>query len=137
MQPNPDNLRWLLAITLILGTGLALAAEPAATPVTGAVDTGGLWTTALRTIASLAAVLAVLAGCAWTARRLRDGGHLKSGMIEIVSGVSLGNREKVVLLRVGDDEVLVGVSPSGMQPLHVLNNRGQSAGFSKYMETAE
>ena len=48
--------------------------------------------------------------------------ELRSGLIEVVSGISLGTREKVVLLRVGREQVLVGVSPAGMRTLHVIRN---------------
>jgi len=99
-----------------------------------------LWGPALRMLLSLGAVLAVLAGCVWLAQRLRNGGSFKTGLIEVVSGISLGGREKVVLLRVGDEQVLVGISPAGMRPLHVLNKGAkepaENAQFADYMENA-
>lgn len=98
---------------------------------TVAIESVALWGPALRMILSLVAVLAVLGACAWLARRLRDGGRLGTGLIEIVSGVSLGGREKVVLLRVGGEEILVGISPAGMRPLHVLKGHGKA--FGDYM----
>jgi flagellar protein FliO/FliZ len=85
-------------------------------------------------VLSLGAVLALVLGLAWGARRLRAGGRLKTGMIEIVSGVSLGAREKVVLLRVGQEQVLVGVSPSGMRALHVMKDAAASPPFAALME---
>lgn len=74
----------------------------------------------IRMVLSLTAVLAVLGVVAWLAKRFR-GGQLQGGLIQIVSGLSLGPKEKVVLLRVGEEEILVGMSPAGMQQLHVLN----------------
>lgn len=125
---------------LAIAAGLAAAAATAAgaspaQPVPGAMDTGSLIAPALRMVLSLGAVLAVVAGLAWVAQRLRAGGRIKSGMIEIVSGVSLGAREKVVLLRVGQEQVLVGVSPAGMRALHVMKDPGAAPPFSTYMET--
>jgi flagellar protein FliO/FliZ len=99
------------------------------------VDTQSLWAPALRMILSLAAVLAVLAGCALLARKLRSGGSIKDGLIQVVSGISLGSREKVVLLRVGGEDVLIGVSPAGMRPLHVLKQRPQE--FSELMDVPQ
>lgn len=87
----------------------------------------------LRMVLSLGAVLALLGALAWLARKLRNAGHLKSGLIEVLSGVSLGAREKVVLLRVGQEQVLVGVSPSGMRALHVIREPA-AAPFPTYME---
>lgn len=120
-----------LAATLLAAPPVLAAAAPAAAPSA----TDGLWGPALRTLASLAAVLAVLAVCAWLARRLRDRGAFRGGLIEVVSGVSLGGREKVVLLRVGDEQVLVGISPAGMRPLHVLRGAApRHDTFGSYME---
>jgi len=82
----------------------------------------------LRMALSLMAVLALVALCAWLARRLRST-QLQGGLIQIVSGLSLGPKEKVVLLRVGEEEILVGLSQAGLQPLHVL---GESATPQKF-----
>lgn len=103
--------------------------EPSSTT---AIESAALWAPALRMIVSLVAVLAILGACAWLARRLRDGGRLRTGLIEIVSGISLGGREKVVLLRVRGEQILVGISPAGMRPLHVLDSTDKP--FSDYME---
>lgn len=122
----------LVAATLAAS---ALAADPApAQTVSGAFDAGSLAGTALRMVLSLGAVLALVAALAWVAKRLRAGGHLKSGLIEVVSGVSLGAREKVVLLRVGQEQVLVGVSPAGMRALHVMKDADATPNFSALME---
>jgi flagellar protein FliO/FliZ len=111
--------RVLLALAMMLATtgALAAGAAPAGAPSDGLDSLLG---PALRMVASLAGVLALVAGLAWLAQRLRTSGRFKSGLIEVVSGVSLGAREKVVLLRVGREQVLVGVSPAGMRALHVI-----------------
>lgn len=118
----------LCATTVALG-----ATQTPSHPVPGA-DVGGLIGPGIRMIVSLAAVLALVGALAWLAQKLRSGGRLKTGLIEIVSGVSLGAREKVVLLRVGKEQVLVGVSPSGMSALHVIRDSGAASPFSSYME---
>jgi len=124
-----------LLLPILFGAGDAVAvetvAESASSPV--GVASTDLWAPTIRMILGLGAVLAVLAGLAFVARRLRQGQAYKSGMIEIISGVSLGGREKVVLLRVGDDEVLVGMSPSGMRPLHVMHGKPEPAEFQTYI----
>ena len=130
----------LLAIALVtlvasaLVVPAAFAAQTPAQPMPGAMDSGSVIGPALRMVASLAAVLALVGGLAWLAGKLRSGGRLKTGLIEIVSGVSLGAREKVVLLRVGQEQVLVGVSPSGMRALHVIRDTPAAAPFATYME---
>jgi flagellar protein FliO/FliZ len=121
----------LVAASLLATTALA---EPSATQgVPGALETGSVLGPVLRMILSLGAVLALVAGLAWLAQKLRAGGRLKSGLIEVVSGVSLGAREKVVLLRVGQEQVLVGVSPAGMRALHVIRDTTATPPFSTYI----
>jgi len=134
---------FFMFLVLLLGAGDALAGEVAKDAVsspTGVTNTN-LWAPTLRMIMGLGGVLALLGILAFAMKRLRRGNAFKSGMIEIVSGVSLGGREKVVLLRVGGDEVLVGMSPSGMRPLHVVRHaetkRAEPAEFDTYMGTFE
>ena len=80
----------------------------------------------LRMVGSMFAVLMLVAVCAWALRRWRDRQGVDSGSIELVSGISLGSKERVVLLRVGSDQVLVGVSPAGMRSLHVVSQETQA-----------
>ena len=137
MTPAPViGLRLVKAIALVfILMGTNAFAEPAATAA--GAGTPDLWAPALRMIASLAAVLAVVGALAWATQRFRNGGRLQAGLIQVVSGISLGSREKVVLLRVGDEEILVGVSPSGMSSLHVLRARRSETTFGDYMEKSE
>ncbi len=124
----------LLPLLLSSVATVAFAAgQTAAQPVPGALD-GGFAAPLLRMVLSLGAVLAVVAGLAWFAKRLRAG-PMKAGLIEIVSGVSLGAREKAVLLRVGQEQVLVGISPTGMRTLHVIRDGvAATQSFSQLME---
>ena len=108
-------------VSLLLAAGPALADGAQKSLATGGLPAGNLTSAALRMIVGLAIVLALLGATAWVSRRFRVGGGLRGGLIEVISGLSLGTRERVVLLRVGEDQVLVGVSPSGMRTLHVLS----------------
>ncbi len=130
MHPRTRTIRSGIALMALSSCSVAAATD--ATAITPEI-----WGPAVRMVLSLGAVLAVLAGCAWFAKRLRDGGRFKSGIIEVVSGISLGGRDKVVLLRVGTDEVLVGISPTGMRPLHVLRERAEPREFEQYLEATQ
>jgi flagellar protein FliO/FliZ len=130
---------YLLALLLAAGPALADGAQKSV--ATGGLPTGDLTAAAIRMVLGLAVVLALLGATAWVSRRFRVGGGMRGGLIEVVSGLSLGARERVVLIRVGGDQVLVGVSPSGMRTLHVLNqnpNDGQAdvgpGAFSNYLD---
>lgn len=110
----------------------ALRTKPTSPAAVG--GTGGeLRSATLRMTVGLGIVLALLGGIAWLSRRFRVTGGMRGGAIEVLSGISLGTREKVVLLRVGREQVLVGVSAAGMRTLHVLDPRNASE-FSTIMQ---
>lgn len=81
------------------------------------VASGSLVNTAL----GLVAVLALIIGMAWLLRRFGGLPSVGKGAVTIVGGVSLGPRERAVLLQVGETQVLVGVAPGQVRALHVLN----------------
>lgn len=66
-------------------------------------------------------ILALIAGIAWLLRRYGRLQSAASGSLRIIGGLSLGPRERVVLLQAGDTQLLVGVAPGRVQMLHVLN----------------
>lgn len=120
---------------LVALAGLPAMAQAASGGVaTGGLPAGDLTSAAIRMGLGLAVVLGLLGATAWVSRRFRGSALGHGGQIEVVSGMSLGARERVVLLKVGGDRVLVGVSPSGLRTLHVLT-QGQPAEFSNYLES--
>ena len=127
----------LLSSKVVMAIGsatstLGVAPSHGMTGVT--TDSAGLMGPTIRMIVSLSAVLALVAALAWIAKKLRAGNRARGGLIEILSGVSLGTRDKVVLLRVGDEQVLVGVSPAGMRALHVLRDGVPRESFQSHLE---
>lgn len=126
---------------LPVAAGLALVSSAADVLAEGTAVAGGglpagdLSAAALRMVIGLAIVLALLGATAWLSRRFRVGAGMRGGLIEVVSGLSLGARERVVLIRVGNDQVLVGLSPSGMRTLHVLKPTGDTQPpFATYLD---
>ncbi len=69
---------------------------------------------------ALIAVLAVIMGLAWLMRRLGHFPGIANNSLRILGGVSLGGRERVVLIQVGEQQLLLGVAPGRVQTLHVL-----------------
>ncbi len=72
-------------------------------------------------VLGLILVLAVIVGGAWLLRRygqLPAAGH---GALRVLGGVSLGPRERAVLIQLGDKQLLVGVAPGRVQTLHVFD----------------
>ncbi|MFC1602406.1 flagellar biosynthetic protein FliO [Pseudomonadota bacterium] len=87
------------------------------------LDSGHLANTAV----ALIFVLALIVGLAWFLRRFGGLPNVGKGVVTIVGGVSLGTRERAVLLQVGETRLLVGVSPGRVQTLHVLSQEEWNA----------
>jgi flagellar protein FliO/FliZ len=66
-------------------------------------------------------VLAAVFAAAWLVRRLKTFGRFASGPIEVIADVSLGAKERVVLVQVGGKQLLLGVAPGRVSTLHVLD----------------
>lgn len=81
----------------------------------------------LQVLLGLGAVLVAIFVAAWLARRLYRGPMLTGGQLRVLGGVSMGSRERVVLLQVGEKQLLVGVAPGRVQTLHVLDEPLQAA----------
>ena len=67
-------------------------------------------------------VLLIIAAAAWFTRRF---GHFQAtagGTLKIVGGLHLGARERLVVVQVGDQQLLLGVAPGRVSTLHVLSN---------------
>lgn len=65
-------------------------------------------------------VLALILALAWMMRRLGGVQGGANSALRILGGLSLGTRERVVLVQVGEQQVLLGVAPGRVQTLHVL-----------------
>ncbi len=69
---------------------------------------------------ALLLVLGVIVLLGWLTRRMRRigvGGHDR---IQLLSDRVVGPKERLVLVRVGDTDILVGVAAGNVRPLHVF-----------------
>ncbi len=81
-----------------------------------AVPTGSL----VQVTLGLFVVLVAIVIGAWLVKRL---GHFPStpdSDLKVIGGLSMGPRERVVLIQVGKEQVLLGVAPGRIQKIHVL-----------------
>ena len=69
---------------------------------------------------SLIAIVALIFAISWALKRLKLAGPRGSGGIAVLDQLSLGPRERIVLVRVGESQVLVGIGASGLVPLAPL-----------------
>jgi flagellar protein FliO/FliZ len=71
---------------------------------------------------ALLLVLGVMLVLARIVRRARGTGPHATQLLEVLAQVSLGTKERAVLVRVGSTQVLLGVAPGQVSPLHVLTD---------------
>lgn len=75
----------------------------------------------------LVLVLALIFALAWLFRRYGNVASLNRSNIQVLGGVSLGSRERAVLLEVEGEQILVGVTPNQITRLHVLKSHASSS----------
>lgn len=90
----------------------ALAAEPASP----GISTG----TYLQAALALSLIVALLAGTAWLARKVSGGKRFGQGGMKVIGGVALGPRERIVLLEIGEEWLVIGIVPGQIRTLHKL-----------------
>ena len=103
------------AIAALAAAPVRAAPETAPPAHPGGFDTGTLASIGFGLVAVVAAILIL----AWLARQvpmLRR----SSGPIAILGGLNVGNRERIVLVEVHGERVLLGVTPGSVTTLHVL-----------------
>ncbi|WP_263261052.1 flagellar biosynthetic protein FliO [Pseudomonas sp. RIT-PI-S] len=108
---------------------LAMAAEPApaagavATPAAPALGAGsGMAAQLGQTALGLFAVVVVILALAWLLRRVQQVSPRGGQVIELLGSRALGPRDRLVLVQVGQEQILLGLSPGRITPLHVLEH---------------
>lgn len=89
------------------------AAADAAPP---GVGTG----TYLQAALALALIVSLLIGAAWLARKVTGGKGFGQGGMRVIGGVALGPRERIVLLEIGEEWLVIGIVPGQIRTLHRL-----------------
>lgn len=97
-----------------------MAAEPVAAVAAPAVGSGvaGQLT---QLVLGLLLVLGLIFLLAWLLRRVQQAGPTGKGqVIELIGSRALGPRDRLVLVQVGNEQVLLGLTPGTITALHVL-----------------
>lgn len=130
---QPSTLRWLWAVVLVVPLlAGAQPVEPTVAPpapvlapvprvamptnVTTSPGAGGL----LQTIMALMLVLGLLIGLAWLLKRYgpRPGGGAAN--LRVVGALNIGGRERIMVVEVGDQWIIVGAAPGRVNALHTM-----------------
>lgn len=100
-----------------LQAAAASAAPSAAPAVANASGAGEL----LRVVLSLAGVVLMILAVGWLTRRMQSRVRPGGQRVRCVETLAVGMKERVLLLEVGDRQLVVGASPSGLRTLLVLD----------------
>lgn len=108
--------RRLAAVAALL-PATALAA-PASSGLTGLVQV----------ISALAIVLAAIAAVAWLLRRIGPLGQSAGNLIKVVATLPVSTKERLVLIEIQDEWLLLGVAPGRVSTLHRMDKPEQAPG---------
>lgn len=102
-----------------------LAAEPvtgtAATAATAPMVNSGVAGQLTQLVFGLLLVLGLIFFLAWLLRRVQQAGPAGKGqVIELIGSRALGPRDRLMLVQVGSEQILLGLSPGTITALHVL-----------------
>ncbi|WP_420477213.1 flagellar biosynthetic protein FliO [Noviherbaspirillum sp. ST9] len=103
-----------LTIALLASLPARAAEEVASTASTASA--GSL----IQVLFGLVVVLALMAGAAWMLKRMGMTSAGGNSVAKVIGGVSVGNRERVVVVEVGEQWIVVGVAPGRVNSLATM-----------------
>ena len=108
-----NRLLRLFGFLALACTSIAQAAEPSASkaPLT---DTSGYF---LQLLSGLGVVLLSIAVLAWLLKRINRLPNRDLKDLELIASLSVGQRERVVIVRAGNTELVLGVAPGSISKL--------------------
>jgi flagellar protein FliO/FliZ len=90
-----------------------------------------------QTLVTLGAVVALIFVLAYAARRMQGLQLRSAGALKIVDSVSLGTRERIVLLEIEGERVAIAVTSGRIETLHVVGGKRPAADFGRALQGAE
>lgn len=126
----------LLNVDLLLAESVVSGTKVISNPVTGSM--------VLQWFLGLLFVLLIIVGCGWLLRKYGNITGSTNTNLKILGGVSVGTREKVLLLQAGNKQLVIGVAPGQVRMLYVLeendhvgeslSNKGKAISFSDQLD---
>ena len=122
------NLRFFYWAPLGWLTSAAFGAEKAA--VAAATATAAPTSSAgslIQVLFGLTVVLGLMAAAAWALKRFGGSRAMGGGAIKIIGGISVGSRERVLLIEAAGQWIVVGVAPGCVNALATLPRQETTA----------
>ena len=99
----------------------ATAAANTATAAVAPAVSSGVAGQLTQLVFGLLLVLGLIFFLAWLLRRVQQAGPAGKGqVIDIIGSRALGPRDRLMLIQVGNEQILLGLSPGTITALHVL-----------------
>lgn len=89
----------------------------------------------LETSGGLLLILALILGGAWLFKRYGRMPLAGKGLISIESGISVGPRERVVVVKIENTRLVLGVAPGRVVQLHVMD-AAEPSPFAQQLQAA-
>ena len=67
-------------------------------------------------------ILLLIFVLAWAMKKMQLTPNANNRLINIVSAISVGHRDRIALIEVGDEQFVVGITPGHIETLHTLKN---------------
>ncbi|CAE6798266.1 hypothetical protein R75483_05218 [Paraburkholderia domus] len=74
----------------------------------------------LQTIVGLLVVIGLVFACAWLARRFGLQPANRGGLVKTIGGASLGGKERVAVVEIGNTWLVLGTAPGNVRLLHTM-----------------
>jgi flagellar protein FliO/FliZ len=74
----------------------------------------------LQTIFGLLVVIGLVFACAWLARRFGLQPGNRGSLVKTIGGTSLGGKERVAVVEIGDTWLVLGAAPGNVRLLHTM-----------------
>ncbi len=95
----------------------------------------------LQLVLSLLVVVVAIVAVAWILRRVMHLQNPTGGQLRILASLSLGSRERIVVVEAGETQLLLGVAPGRVVSLHVFDKPAivqtaqTTGGFAKHLRS--
>jgi len=107
-----------VAIACLVFAPSLFAAENGLNSQTAILDTSSL----MQMLLALILVIVLIVGLSFAVRKFNMFTAGSSAHIRIVGGLALSNKDRLLLVQVGDEQLLISTSPGRVQKIHELEN---------------
>ncbi|MGZ3235963.1 MAG: flagellar biosynthetic protein FliO [Burkholderiaceae bacterium] len=115
------QLKTVSSLLLWLVVSANAVAQPA--PASTTTTAGNFF----QVLLGLLVVLALMAAAAWSLKKFGVSKLTGNATVKVVGGVSVGNRERVLVIEVGDQWIVVGVAPGQVNALTTMPRQESAA----------